>query len=113
MDLWWRPGYGPHGKREGVFASKHALPFWCMALSFKIEHNDSYAYDKQDQYLSYFYVYGMQTAPNNATLHYTDDSKASVDLTVVYDEDDKSVFVHWDTMANPASFAAVRNVTFA
>ncbi len=36
MDLWWRPGYGPHGKREGVFASKHALPFWCMALSFEI-----------------------------------------------------------------------------
>ena len=36
MDLWWRPGYGPQGKREGVFASKHALPFWCMALSFKI-----------------------------------------------------------------------------
>jgi 4-amino-4-deoxy-L-arabinose transferase-like glycosyltransferase len=35
MDLWWRPGYGPHGKREGVFASKHALPFWAMALSFK------------------------------------------------------------------------------
>ncbi|NVB38451.1 glycosyltransferase family 39 protein [Pseudenhygromyxa sp. WMMC2535] len=36
MDLWWRPGYGPHGKREGVFASKHALPFWCMALSFEV-----------------------------------------------------------------------------
>ncbi|HLT39403.1 MAG TPA: hypothetical protein VK034_24135, partial [Enhygromyxa sp.] len=36
MDLWWRPGYGPNGKREGVFASKHALPFWCMALSFKL-----------------------------------------------------------------------------
>jgi 4-amino-4-deoxy-L-arabinose transferase-like glycosyltransferase len=36
MDLWWRPGSGPHGKREGVFASKHALPFWCMALSFKL-----------------------------------------------------------------------------
>lgn len=36
MDLWWRPGHGPHGKREGVFASKHALPFWCMALSFKL-----------------------------------------------------------------------------
>lgn len=36
MDLWWRPGYGPNGKREGVFASKHALPFWAMALSFKI-----------------------------------------------------------------------------
>jgi 4-amino-4-deoxy-L-arabinose transferase-like glycosyltransferase len=34
MDLWWRPGHGPSGKREGVFASKHALPFWCMALSF-------------------------------------------------------------------------------
>lgn len=34
MDLWWRPGHGPNGKREGVFASKHALPFWCMALSF-------------------------------------------------------------------------------
>ena len=92
---------------------KIGMSFADMALSFKIEHNDSYAYDKQDQYLSYFYVYGMQTAPNNATLHYADDSKASVDLTVVYDEDDKSVFVHWDTMANPASFAAVRNVTFA
>ncbi|MCA9686175.1 MAG: glycosyltransferase family 39 protein, partial [Myxococcales bacterium] len=36
MDLWWRPGYGPNGKREGIFASKHALPFWCMALSFKL-----------------------------------------------------------------------------
>lgn len=36
MDLWWRPGYGPHGKREGVFASKHALPFWAMALSMKV-----------------------------------------------------------------------------
>jgi len=36
MDLWWRPGYGPDGKREGVFASKHALPFWAMALSFKV-----------------------------------------------------------------------------
>ncbi len=36
MDLWWRPGHGPHGKREGVFASKHALPFWAMALSMKI-----------------------------------------------------------------------------
>jgi 4-amino-4-deoxy-L-arabinose transferase-like glycosyltransferase len=36
MDLWWRPGYGPQGKREGVFASKHALPFWAMALSFEI-----------------------------------------------------------------------------
>jgi 4-amino-4-deoxy-L-arabinose transferase-like glycosyltransferase len=36
MDLWWRPGHGPQGKREGVFASKHALPFWCMALSFKL-----------------------------------------------------------------------------
>ena len=36
LDLWWRPGYGPQGKREGSFASKHALPFWCMALSFKL-----------------------------------------------------------------------------
>ncbi len=37
MDLWWRPGAdGPNAKREGVFASKHALPFWCMALSFKL-----------------------------------------------------------------------------
>jgi len=36
LDLWWRAGYGPNGAREGVFASKHALPFWCMALSFKL-----------------------------------------------------------------------------
>lgn len=36
LDLYWRPGYGPHGKRETYFASKHALPFWCMALSFKL-----------------------------------------------------------------------------
>ena len=36
MDLWWRPGYGPHGKREGVFASKHALPFWAVAASFEL-----------------------------------------------------------------------------
>jgi 4-amino-4-deoxy-L-arabinose transferase-like glycosyltransferase len=35
MDLWWRPGSGPDGKKEASFASKHALPFWCMALSFK------------------------------------------------------------------------------
>ncbi len=35
MDLWWRPGHGPQGKREGVFASKHAFPFWAMALSFE------------------------------------------------------------------------------
>ena len=33
MDLWWRPGYGPDGKREQSFASKHALPFWCMAVA--------------------------------------------------------------------------------
>jgi 4-amino-4-deoxy-L-arabinose transferase-like glycosyltransferase len=37
MDLWWKPGErGPHAKRESYFASKHALPFWCMALSFKL-----------------------------------------------------------------------------
>jgi 4-amino-4-deoxy-L-arabinose transferase-like glycosyltransferase len=37
MDLWWQPGQGgPHGAREKGFWSKHALPFWCMALSFKL-----------------------------------------------------------------------------
>src|SRR5690606_4663190 len=36
MDLWWRPGYGPDGKKEQSFASKHALPFWSMALSMKL-----------------------------------------------------------------------------
>jgi 4-amino-4-deoxy-L-arabinose transferase-like glycosyltransferase len=37
LDLWWKPGEaGPHAKRESYFASKHALPFWCMALSFKL-----------------------------------------------------------------------------
>jgi 4-amino-4-deoxy-L-arabinose transferase-like glycosyltransferase len=36
MDLWWRGGYGPDGKKEQSFASKHALPFWCMAASMKL-----------------------------------------------------------------------------
>lgn len=36
LDLWWRPGYGPSGNSENVFYSKHALPFWAMALSFEI-----------------------------------------------------------------------------
>jgi 4-amino-4-deoxy-L-arabinose transferase-like glycosyltransferase len=35
MDLWWRPGYGPEGKKEQSFSSKHALPFWSMAVSLK------------------------------------------------------------------------------
>lgn len=34
LDLWWKPGHGPDGNEENVFYSKHALPFWCMALSF-------------------------------------------------------------------------------
>lgn len=33
LDLWWKPGYGPDGAEERYFWSKHALPFWCMALS--------------------------------------------------------------------------------
>jgi len=36
LDLWWRPGYGPSGNSENVFYSKHALPFWAMALSFRV-----------------------------------------------------------------------------
>lgn len=36
LDLWWKPGYGPDGNEENVFYSKHALPFWCMAVSFSI-----------------------------------------------------------------------------
>lgn len=36
LDLWWRPGYGPDGNDENVFYSKHALPFWAEALSFRI-----------------------------------------------------------------------------
>lgn len=36
LDLWWRPGYGPSGNSENVFYSKHALPFWAVALSFEI-----------------------------------------------------------------------------
>ena len=36
MDLWWRGGYGPDGKKEQSFASKHAMPFWCMAASLKL-----------------------------------------------------------------------------
>ena len=36
MDLWWRAGYGPQGKREQSFASKHAMPFWAMAASLKL-----------------------------------------------------------------------------
>jgi 4-amino-4-deoxy-L-arabinose transferase-like glycosyltransferase len=36
MDLWWQGGYsGPDGAEEKRFASKPALPFWCMALSMK------------------------------------------------------------------------------
>lgn len=35
MDLWWRPGYGPEGKKEQSFSSKHAMPFWAMAVSLK------------------------------------------------------------------------------
>jgi 4-amino-4-deoxy-L-arabinose transferase-like glycosyltransferase len=34
LDLWWKPGYGPDGNDENVFYSKHALPFWCVAVSF-------------------------------------------------------------------------------
>jgi hypothetical protein len=34
LDLWWKPGYGPSGGEERYFWSKHALPFWCIALSF-------------------------------------------------------------------------------
>jgi 4-amino-4-deoxy-L-arabinose transferase-like glycosyltransferase len=36
LDLWWKPGYGPDGNDERMFWSKHALPFWCMALSFSV-----------------------------------------------------------------------------
>ncbi len=36
LDLWWRPGVGPDGRKELSFASKHALPFWCEALSLKV-----------------------------------------------------------------------------
>ncbi len=36
MDLWWRPGFGPDGKKEQSFASKHAMPFWCMAVSLRL-----------------------------------------------------------------------------
>lgn len=35
LDLWWRGGYGPSGRAENVFYSKHALPFWCMAVSLR------------------------------------------------------------------------------
>jgi 4-amino-4-deoxy-L-arabinose transferase-like glycosyltransferase len=37
MDLWWQGGNGgPDGAWETSFASKPALPFWCMALSLKL-----------------------------------------------------------------------------
>lgn len=37
MDLWWQGGNGgPHATAERSFASKPALPFWCMALSMKL-----------------------------------------------------------------------------
>ena len=37
LDLWWQAGNGgPHATAERSFASKPALPFWCMALSMKI-----------------------------------------------------------------------------
>jgi 4-amino-4-deoxy-L-arabinose transferase-like glycosyltransferase len=46
MDLWWRPGFGPDGKREQSFASKHALPFWCIAVAmwvFRIGDDPTFA----------------------------------------------------------------------
>lgn len=37
VDLWWQPGNGGPSKTvERSFASKPALPFWCMALSLKV-----------------------------------------------------------------------------
>jgi len=37
LDLWWQAGNGgPHATAEQSFASKPALPFWCMALSMKL-----------------------------------------------------------------------------
>ena len=37
VDLWWQGGNGgPHALAEKSFASKPALPFWCMALSMKL-----------------------------------------------------------------------------
>ena len=37
VDLWWQGGNGgPHATAEKSFASKPALPFWCMALSMKL-----------------------------------------------------------------------------
>lgn len=37
VDLWWQGGNGgPHATAERSFASKPALPFWCMALSMKL-----------------------------------------------------------------------------
>ncbi len=37
LDLWWQPGNGgPEATAERSFASKPALPFWCIALSLKL-----------------------------------------------------------------------------
>ncbi len=37
VDLWWQGGNGgPDATSERSFASKPALPFWCMALSMKL-----------------------------------------------------------------------------
>lgn len=36
MDLWWQAGYGPDSDYETVFNSKHALPFWSMAVSLRL-----------------------------------------------------------------------------
>ncbi len=37
LDLWWRPGNGgPDGNSEHTFWSKPALPYWMIALSFKL-----------------------------------------------------------------------------
>lgn len=37
LDLWWQPGNGgPDARDETGFWSKPALPFWAMALSFKV-----------------------------------------------------------------------------
>lgn len=37
LDLWWQAGNGgPDATTERSFASKPALPFWCMALSMRL-----------------------------------------------------------------------------
>ena len=37
LELWWQGGNsGPEGDEERRFASKPALPFWCMAVSMKV-----------------------------------------------------------------------------